>query len=148
MSEGQKEEKRMVNGEVLKFKDPEVVADHYRYKGAVENKNALTNYGGTKYQFGLESKRGTTCWPIQVFAFFIAFTEVNTYLAMEYFLKTDDKLMDFRKKLAKALINNSYTSEKTCGCPTNYRKRKLSNILQTAPAHATEYYKKGLHSKI
>ena len=61
---------------------------------------------------------------------------------MKYFLKTDDTFMDFRKKLAKALINNSYTSEKTCGCPTNYRKRKLSNILQTAPAHATDCDKK------
>ena len=33
--EGQKEEKMMMNGEVVKFKYNEVVADHYRYKGAV-----------------------------------------------------------------------------------------------------------------
>ena len=28
--EGQKEERRMVNGELIKLKYPEVVADHYR----------------------------------------------------------------------------------------------------------------------
>ena len=30
--EGQKEERSMVNGEVVKFKYPEVVTDHYRYR--------------------------------------------------------------------------------------------------------------------
>ena len=42
--EDQKEERRVVNGEVFKFKYPEVVADHYRYIGEVENHNALRNY--------------------------------------------------------------------------------------------------------
>ena len=79
-----------------------------------------------------------TWWPIRVFAFFIECTEVNAYLAMKYFLKTDDKFMDFRKKLAKALINNSYTNEKTCGSPANARKRQLSHIFET-PTHSTEY---------
>ena len=88
----------MVNGEVVKFKYPEVVSDHYRYRGAVDNHNALRHDDGTKSQFGLESKWGTTWWPIQVFSFFIPCTEVNAYLEMKYFLKTDDKFMDFRKK--------------------------------------------------
>ena len=46
--EVQKEERRMVNGEIVKFKYPKVVADHYRYRGAVENHNALRHDGGTK----------------------------------------------------------------------------------------------------
>ena len=54
--EGQQEERRMVNGEAVKFKYPEVVADHYRYRGMVDNYNALRHDGGTKYQFSLESK--------------------------------------------------------------------------------------------
>ena len=53
---GQKEESRMVNGEVAKFNYPEVVAVHYRYRGAVDNNNAFRPDGGTKSQFGLESK--------------------------------------------------------------------------------------------
>ena len=38
----------MVNGEVVKFKYPEVVADDYIYRGAVENHNALSHDGRTK----------------------------------------------------------------------------------------------------
>ena len=86
-----------MNGEIVKFKYPEVVADHYRYRGEVENYNALRHDGGTKFHFCLESQWGTTWWPIRVFAFFVAFTEVNAYLAMKYFLKTDDKFMGFQK---------------------------------------------------
>ena len=96
VTEGQKEERRMVNGEVVKFKYPEVVADDYIYRGAVENHNVLRYSGGIKPQFGLDSKLGTTWWHVRVFAFFIACTEVNACLAMKYFLKTDDKCMDFK----------------------------------------------------
>ena len=55
VQKGQKEERRMVNGEIIKFKYPEVFADHYRYR-AVENHKALRHDDGTKPQFGLESK--------------------------------------------------------------------------------------------
>ena len=44
--EGQKEEIRMDNTEIVKFKYPEVVADNYRYRGALENHNALIHDGG------------------------------------------------------------------------------------------------------
>ena len=49
----------MANGDIFKSRYPEVVADHYRYRGAVENHNALRHDGRTKAQFGLESKQGT-----------------------------------------------------------------------------------------
>ena len=104
--EGQKEDIRTVNGEIVKFKYPGVVADNYRYRGVLDNQNALKHDGRTKYQFCLEVKWGTNWWPIRAFAFFIACTEVNAYLAMKYFLKRDDKFMDFQRKLAKGLINN------------------------------------------
>ena len=91
--EGLKEERMVVNGQIAKFKYPEVVTDHYRYREAVDNHNALRHDGGTKSQFGLESKLGTTWWSIRFFAFSIACTEVNAYLAMKCFLKTDDKFM-------------------------------------------------------
>ena len=67
--EGQKEERRTVNGEIVKFNYPEVVADHDRYRGKVDNHNALRHDERTKYQFFLESKWRTTWRPIQVFAF-------------------------------------------------------------------------------
>ena len=48
----------MENEEIVKLKYPEVVADHYRYRGGVENHNALRHDGGNKSQFFLESKWG------------------------------------------------------------------------------------------
>ena len=72
MSEGQKEEKRMLNGDVLKFKDPEVVADHYRYMGVVDNHNSLRHDGRVKHQIGFECAQGKTSWPIRVLNFFIS----------------------------------------------------------------------------
>ena len=82
-----------MNGEVVKFKYPEAVADHYRYREAVDNHNALRYYGGTR--IGLENTQVTTWWPIQVSNFFIACNEVNAYLAMKYFFKRDDSLIVF-----------------------------------------------------
>ena len=62
----------------------------------------------------------------------------------------DEYFYEFSKKLAKVLINNSYTNEKTCGSQSKSRKRQISDILETAPTHPTEYNlkKKGFHSKI
>ena len=39
--EGQKEDIRTVNGEIFKLKYPGVVADHYRYRGVLDNQNSL-----------------------------------------------------------------------------------------------------------
>ena len=47
--------------------------------------------------------------------------------------------MNFRKKLDKILINNSYMNEKTCGIPSKTRNRKISHILEILPTHANEY---------
>ena len=84
----------MVSGDISKFKSPEVVLDHYMYRGAVYDHNSLKHDGGNKSQFGSKSKWGTTWGPIQVFTFFVACTEVNAYLGMKYFLKTNDKFID------------------------------------------------------
>ena len=53
VAEGHKEERRMVNGEVDKFKWHEVVSGHYRYRGAADNQNDLMRDGVTKPQIGL-----------------------------------------------------------------------------------------------
>ena len=47
-----------------------------------------------------------------------------------------------KKKLAKGLINNSYTNEKACGSPENVRKRQLSHIFETALTHLLNTMKK------
>ena len=93
--EGKKEERSMVNGEVVKFKYPEVFTDHYRYRQVVDTHSSLRHDGSNKSHFGLQSKQGTNWRPIRAFAFFVVCTEVNAYLAMKDLLKTDDKFMDF-----------------------------------------------------
>ena len=87
----------------------------------------------------LENSWGKTWWPILVFTFFIACTEVIVYLAIKYFLKTDEIFMKFRGEMAKVLIKNSYISDDSCTSSVNTRKRKIPHILQTVPTHATEY---------
>ena len=46
----------MVNRDIFKFKYPEFVADHYRYRGVVDSHNSLRHDVRTKSQFGLEIK--------------------------------------------------------------------------------------------
>ena len=131
----------MVSGEVFRLNYTEVVFDHYIYKGAVGNQNALIHDDRNKSQLGSDSAWVTTWCPIQVFSSFMACTEVNAYLAMKYFLKKDDTFMTFRKN-PNAFIDNPSFNEKTCGIPENTPKRKISHILETSPTHATDYDKK------
>ena len=70
----------------------------------MDNQNALRHDGETKSPIVLNSAQGTTWWPILVFNFFIEFIEVDAYLAMRYFLKTDETSRKFRGELSKALI--------------------------------------------
>ena len=64
MPGGHIEGKLMVNGEVIKFKYPDIVADNYRYRGEVCNKNSLRHDGGKRSQIGLESEWGKIWWSI------------------------------------------------------------------------------------
>ena len=77
VQDGQKEENIIFNAEAIKSKYPTIVADNYRYRGVVKNHNVWRHYGVKKSQIGLDSARGTTCWTIGVFDFFIECTEVN-----------------------------------------------------------------------
>ena len=48
-----KEGTGIVHGEAIKFKYSAVLPDKYKYRVAVEDNNALRDFGGTKYQTGL-----------------------------------------------------------------------------------------------
>ena len=88
----------MMNGEVVNFNFLELVADHYIYRGEVDNHNYLSIDGKTKSQIGLKSVQGKTWCPIRLFAFLVACKEVNRYLVMKYFLKTDNNFINFQKR--------------------------------------------------
>ena len=102
---GWREERRIVHGEAIKLNYPDF-SGNYRYRGAVDNHNVLRDDGGTKSQTGLQIAWLKTWRPIRVFDLFIAFTEVNTYLSLKYFLKMDETFMKFWELFPKALIYN------------------------------------------
>ena len=60
------------------------------------NHKTMRHGGGTKSQIGLVIAWGKNWWPIRVFAFLVAYTEVNAHLAMKCFLKTDFSFIDFQ----------------------------------------------------
>ena len=66
-------------------------------QGGVYNHNELRYDCGSKYQIVLDVIWGTTWWPIRVIPFFLACTEVNSYLALKYFLLTDEAFIKFWK---------------------------------------------------
>ena len=80
--------------------------------------------------------------------FFLAITEVNTYLYFRYFVwKTDQKsltLHRFRRQLAEAMINNEYLREEKgteALCRQSKRlKRSSEHELLTAPVHAKKIW--------
>ena len=82
----QKESIRMDDkGKLLKtFKYMEVITNHYNYRGAVDEHNSCRNDCGTKHGLSLEETWNTTRWGNFVFAFILAVSEVNVYLAMRY----------------------------------------------------------------
>ena len=102
------------------FKYPEVVHNHYQYRHVVDDHNARRHS-----PISLEATWGTSWWPNRVFAFLLAVTEVNVHLAEGYFYnKTNQSMLDFRKDLAKALINNDYFRPQES---VENRRRELRN---------------------
>jgi hypothetical protein len=85
----------------------EVIHNHYKYRHAVDDHN-----GKRHSPISLETVWGTKWWPNRVFAFLLAITEVNCRLAMISFYSAETtSTLEFRKKFAKALIDNSYLED-------------------------------------
>ncbi|KAG7350891.1 transposase IS4 [Nitzschia inconspicua] len=76
-----KEKRRRVDGEVKTFKYTETFENHYRYRHAVDDHNNLRHS-----DISLEETWVTHRWENRAFAFILAITEVNAYLAMRYFV--------------------------------------------------------------
>ena len=64
-------------------------------------------------------------WPNRVFAFLLAVTEVNMSLGMVEFCGNDPtSQIEFRKKLADALINIKYFNEENDKTPVKKTKKQ------------------------
>ena len=89
---------------MMEFKYPEVISNHYKYRGAVDSHNAKRHA-----PIGLETTWATKKWENRVFAFLLAITEVNCYLVSKCFYNgKEDSMLQYRKYLAEKLIHNKY----------------------------------------
>ena len=81
------------------------------------------------------------------FYFFIACTEVNAYLSMKYFLKTDDSFMNFRKNWIRRWLINPIWIRKYMEIHQIPWKKNITHIGDwTYPCYWLKW-KKGLHRK-
>jgi Transposase IS4 len=68
------------------FQYPEGIANHYKYRGLVDSHNTKRHA-----PISLETTWATKAWTNRVFAFLLAVTEVNVYLASKYYNNDKDK---------------------------------------------------------
>ena len=89
------------------FKYTETFANHFDYRGAVDDHNSKQHDGGTHQGVSLETTWTTHRWENRVFSFVIAVAKVNMFLARRYFFNKEEDFMEFRKKLAYELLYNT-----------------------------------------
>ena len=88
----------------IRFRYPEVCANHYNFRDSVDNHN-----GRRMYPIAIEEQWRTQRWPNKVFQFLLGITEVNCNLINSvYFGSEQLPQVDFRHQLGDELINNPY----------------------------------------
>ena len=135
------EDKRRVleDGSLSTFKYTEPFDNHFRYRHAVDDHNNLRHS-----DISIEETWFMKRWECKVFAFLLGITEVNIFLAYRYFVWSDPNqytLLQFRKLLAKALIDNEHLppEEELHSPPTRRSKRQRALVghhKETAPHYA------------
>jgi len=79
------------------------------------------------HPIALEETLQTTCWENRIFAFLLALSAANSQYAYEYFGDHQhESVIQFRQKMAKDLIYNSWISENEL--IDDNRKRSASNM--------------------
>ena len=126
INDDQKASVRNVNGEVKEFKYTEVIGNHYRYRGSVDEHNSKRHDGGTGNGLSLEKTWHTSRWENRVFAFILGISEVNAYLAWKFFGGNTESLLEFRKQLAFELVFNEEGDDSNSdGDGGDSKRRKL-----------------------
>ena len=130
----------------VSFQYTEPFSNHYLYRHSVDDNNNL------RHQLpSIEDTWKTQRWANRVFAFIIAVTEVNCYLAFKYFLWEQNRtqkiptLHEFRRDLALKLIFNDFLKAKerrrSKRTHTHEQVISIAHHLKTAPPHAKKYYR-------
>ena len=127
-----RETSRDCAGQKVRFKYPEVINNHFKYRHAVDDHNQKRHQ-----PISLEVTWGTKSWPNRVFAFLLAITEVNVMLGavkVNKIYETQPPMLDFRKKLAKELIDNPYLAREVVNQERrNVRRRTGACELLSIP---------------
>lgn len=119
-----------------RFKYTEPFANHFKYRHSVDDHNNVRH--------GVPSLEGTWItkrWPLWVFSFILAVTEVNVFLAFRYFVwkdKDEVTFLQFRRRLAKALVMNQYLEKEEQEAQRS-KRRKTRHEYCTAPTHAKKF---------
>ena len=77
-------------------------------------------------------------WELRVFAFFLALSEVNTFLIFQYFVWTKEEnlnLHQFRRKLAILMMFNTYDVEEGEETEHTHQHRSKRNRRESPYAH-------------
>ena len=75
----------------------EVVTNHYLYKGSVDFHIGCRHDGRANQGLSIEETWDTKYWENHIFAFIIAITEVNAYIAMAQFHDNREGFVIFRR---------------------------------------------------
>ena len=102
------------------FHYPEVIYNHFKFRHTVDDHN-----GKRHSPICLEYVWATKRWAHRPFSFLLAISEVNTNLAEAFFWKKSDPMpqLEFRKLLARDLINNHYLVQEEEAAETRRSKR-------------------------
>ena len=144
VSEGQRNSKRVFikNGteHTTHFKYTEPFANHFDYRHIVDDHNNLRHQTPS-----IEETWRTHRWANRVFAFLLAVTEINCYLAFIFFVWNGEerlKLQEFRSELAWELIDNTFLNDENEKHKTGRPKRHIiDHKLETAPPFAKKICK-------
>ena len=127
------------NGTPCTFRYTECFANHFDFRHVVDDHNHLRHAAPA-----IEETWLTHRWPMRVFTFLFALSEINAFLAFRFFVWADDEkltLLEFRRRFALEMIRNNYIGR---GSDDNDRKRRkrMANTCHEyimAPPHASKF---------
>ena len=113
-----------------KFQYLEVVFKHFNYRDSVDAHNS-----SRMEQISLEETWKATRWPVRVFTFLLAITEVNYGLAMENIYYHPACLQqEFKKLIPEGLIKDNHIhQEKFTGCIQRWKQFMNEHYLVPLP---------------
>lgn len=132
---------RIVHGEKKTFFYQEPFANHFLYRHVIDDHNNHRHSHPS-----IEETWVTHRWPLRVFSFLLAISEINVFLAYRHFVWRPLKvhkiptIHNFRRNLAMALINNQWiVEEDRAGCADKRKRHAATHDFLTAPPHAKKF---------